>query len=117
MAEMASAHPGEEELVEGLVVADAEEQHRDERDPGDPHDDPGEPVELLLQRRLVRLGLVEQRGDAADLGVHPGAGDDHLAAAPGDRRVHEREADPIAEPDVVARRSARGPSAPARSRR
>ena len=62
----------------------------------------GQPVELLLQRRLVGLGAVEQVGDAADLGVHPGPGDDQLAATAGDRRVHEHHAEPIAERHVVA---------------
>ena len=110
-------HAGEEQLVEVLVVTDPEEHHGDERDPGDADDHLGEPVELLLQRGLVRLGLVQQRGDVADLGVHPGARDDHLAAAPGDRGVHEREADAVAEARRRRRRSARRPSAPERSPR
>ena len=63
----------------------------------------GQPVELLLQRRLVGLGPVEQVGDAADLGVHPGPGDDQLAATAGDRRVHERHAQPIARAATSSR--------------
>ena len=36
-----------------------------------------------------------------DLGVHAGPGHDHLAAPAGDRGVHERDAQPIAERHVV----------------
>ena len=95
-------HAGDEQVVEVLVVGETEQDHDDERHAGQAGDDHGEAVELLLQRRLVGLGLVEQVGDAADLGVHPRAGHDELASAAGDGRVHEHHAQSVAERDVVA---------------
>ena len=66
-------------------------------------DDLRQPVELLLQRRLVGLGVGEQVGDVADLGVHAGGGDDDLAAAAGDRGVHVGHARAVPERHVVTR--------------
>ncbi len=43
---------------------------------------------MLLQGRLIRLGLVEQVGDAAHLRAHAGGGHHHLTATPGYARIH-----------------------------
>jgi hypothetical protein len=55
------------------------------------------PIELLLQRRRSVSVAAQQTGDAADLGVHAGGGDDQLAAAAGDRGVHEDHVLAVAE--------------------
>ena len=93
-------HTGDEQLVEVVAADQADHHHQGERQPGDAGDDLREAVELLLERRLLGLGPGEQVGDVADLGVHAGAGDDDLASAPGDRRVHVRHAGAVAEGDV-----------------
>ena len=49
---------------------------------------------------LSGLGRVEHRADVADLGVHAGAGDDHLAAAARDRGVHVGHAGAVAQRDL-----------------
>ena len=51
---------------------------------------------------LSVVGVRQQVGDVADLGVHARAGDDQLAAAPRDGGVHVRHAGPVAERYVVA---------------
>ncbi len=56
--------------------------------------------DLPLQRRGVGLGLPEQAGDVADLGVHAGGGDDRRATAAGDRGTAEHHVHAVAEPGV-----------------
>ena len=94
---------GDEDLVERIVVADADAEHDQKGHAGDASDDDGQLVELLLERCLVGFGLVEQLGDMADLGVHAGGGDDHLTAPASDGGVHECEAVAIPETDVAPR--------------
>ena len=84
MAEMASATPARNSVVEGLVVADAEQHHRRRTRC------PAMPTMILVSRSscfcsgvLSASVWLSSVGDAADLGVHAGAGDDHLAAARG----------------------------------
>ena len=60
------------------------ERHRDDqRDPGDPQDLVGQPVELAGQRGLGGLLRLQHPGDVPDLGRHPGGGDDELAGTRG----------------------------------
>ena len=102
IAEMASATPAMKSSSKSWSCASPSRIIATNAMPARPAMIIGQPVELLLQRRLVGLGAVEQVGDAADLGVHPGPGHDQLAATAGDRRVHEHHAQPVAERDVVA---------------
>ena len=100
IAEIASATPARNTSSKSWSLIAAQDEHRDEREAGQAGDDHGQPVELLLQRRLVGLGAIEQVGDAAHLGVHAGAGHDQLATTAGDRSVHERHAVTVAEGHV-----------------
>ena len=95
-------HPRDEERVEVLAVGQPDPHHDHQRDPGDRRDHLREAVELLLQRRLLGIGVGQHVGDMADLRAHAGLRDDHLAPPAGDGRVHVGQARPVAERDVLA---------------
>ena len=85
---------------------------------GDQRQGPAQRVDLALQRRRFRLGLVQHAGDPADLGGHPGGGDHDLAAPAGDRRVHEHHASsgpPAGRPASTGSGRTSPPAAPRRS--
>ena len=82
----------------------AEQAGREHHGADSEHDD-AQPlagaVELLLQRRRLLLGRLQQAGDAADFGRHAG-GDHHgAAAAIGGDRAGEQHVAAVAEPDVA----------------
>ena len=65
---------GQEQLLEGLVAPEAEADGDEQRDAGDDEDLVGQLVELLGERRLLVLGVLEHAADVADLGGHAGRG-------------------------------------------
>jgi hypothetical protein len=102
------ADADDEDVVEVLAADEAEEDHERQRDAGHGRDQHRELVELARERRLLLLDRAEHARDLSDLGRHAGRGDDHLAAAARDGRVHVGHVDAVAERDVVARHGVDG---------
>ena len=111
------ADPDHEQFVEIVTVGQAEDDHQRERDTRHRRHDDRQLVELLGQRRLLLLDRLQHPRDAADLGLHPGRGDDHLASPTGHGRVHVGHVGAVAERHSLARRRGRVPSVMACSRR
>ena len=80
----------------------AEGEHHDHRQPGCGGDPQAQRVEFLRERRLLLGGGRQHSGDLSQLGIGPGGGDDHGAAAVGDRRVHERHVRLVPRTQVLA---------------
>ncbi len=86
----------DEEALGVLAAREPQREHDDHRPQSRCADPQGHGVQLPGERRLLLGGRRQHAGDLADLGVGAYAGDDHHAAAVGDRRVHERHIGAVA---------------------
>ena len=90
---------GIDDVVDGLEALREEQRDQHERrdDAHGDAEDLGDMGHLLLQRRILVVGLGQHVGDLADLRVHAGAGDDRTAGALSDGRAVEDHVGTIAE--------------------
>ena len=97
-------HHGIQDRLETCAVRMVEREREHAR--ADHQNDDGKPaaevVQTDLQRGLALLGLVHQRGDFADLGLHTGCSDHHHRAAVGDQRAGKHHVFLVAERNLAA---------------